>query len=136
MLKEVSFYSRLFQVEEVKLSLTIEEYYIGKPLADWLVNKLGNSEFYVNKPQLERCGWQFNAEKGKENISVWIDPAEQNIIDGNAQFSLIIEKEKSWSFFRKQYPSTFEEFCREIDNILRKESEISKISWKDLNLLK
>lgn len=92
MRRAVAFYTYLFQIEEVKLCLINNNYWVGESLANWLIDKLEKGEFSFGKPHQEHWGWSFEAKKGGEKYFVSIWGMDQLIEEGNAEWEVMIEK--------------------------------------------
>lgn len=128
--KEVSFRTNLFSSKEVKPHF-INERCFGEDLADWIIDKLRESEFSFSEPYQEDWGWEIEAKKDEEIFFVQIGIMDESIGEENAEWLISVEKPKSWFSFGKQNPFNFEKLCREIAEILTREPRITEISWAE-----
>ncbi len=125
--REVSFRTNLFESKEIKPHF-INERCFGEDLANWIIDKLRESEFSFSEPYQEDWGWEIDAKKDEERFFVQIGIMDESIGEENAEWMISIEKPKSWFSFGKQNPFNFEKLCREIDEILTREPRITEIS--------
>jgi len=127
---EVAFRTNLFESKEIKPHF-INDQCFGEDLANWLIGILKESEFTFSKPYQEDWGWEIEAKKNNERFFIQIGIMDESIGEENAEWLIAIEKPKSWFQFGKQNSSNFEQLCRKIDKILKNESRISEITWKE-----
>ena len=102
----------------------------GEDLVNWLIDNFRTSEFSFSKPHQKNWGWEIEAKKDKERFDLNLLIMDKSISEENLEWLLIIGKPKSLFSFGKQNTLNFEKLCREIDEILINESQISEVSWK------
>jgi hypothetical protein len=125
--KEISFRSNLFESKKIEPHF-INDRCFGEDLANWLIHKLNENHFSLSKPYQEDWGWEFEAKKDNEIFFIQIGIMDESIGKEDAEWQISIEKAKSWFSFGKQNSLNFENLCREIAEILRREPQISEVT--------
>lgn len=125
--KEFSFQSNLFENKKAQPHF-INDRCFGEDLANWLVNKLNESQFSFSKPYQEDWGWEIECKKGFEKFFIQIGIMDESIGEDDAEWLISIEKTKSWFSFGKQDKLDFENLYRKIEEVLSSEPQIFKIS--------
>jgi len=125
--REISFRTNLFESKKVQPHF-INDRCFGEDLANWLLGKLSESQFSFSEPYQEDWGWEIEAEKDSETFFVQIGIVDESIGENDAEWLISVEKVKSWFSFGKRSNLNFEILCQKIEEVLRKEPQISEIS--------